>query len=243
MPVNHRLVLVVCTLVLTAGCGGPPAVPDPVAPSGVSSPATSPTWATAAPTSDPSQSRLPSRETVKAALLAASELPGSYSVFPTDPANAPAAQLGGGVQGCTGESPSAEAQTTALAVHQGGPAGPFVAEAITASTWTGAVITMRGLSKVIGNCARFGDTLPGGIEVTVAIDQLTFPRVADEVVAFRLNQTMGAAGVAVYAHVVYVRTAGLVIATTLMQLSSPDVKDTERIVRAAVAKAERHLRG
>jgi hypothetical protein len=245
MHINRRLTVVVCSLVLMTGCGKPevrPADQNAVEPTTGSASSAGPV-----DPSDPGdpagRDGLPSRDVVTAALLTAAELPGSYTPFPVDPANAPAAQLGQGVQGCTNESAGTEPSVHALAVHQGGPVGPFVAEAITVTSGSAATRTMRGLVNVTANCARFGGELPGGIKVDVALDPLTFPRMADEVAAFRVTLAMPGAGVAMYAHVVYVRAGRLLISTTLMQMSSPDVADTEKIVRAAAGKAVKHLRG
>jgi hypothetical protein len=183
---------------------------------------------------------VPSKDVLTAALLTAAELPGSYTVLPSP--DAPAAQLGTGVQGCSGASADPAPKVTALVVYQGGPVGPFIAEAISGSDQDTAVRTMQGLQQVVANCSRFGSELPGGIKVEIAIDQLTFPRIGDDLVAFRLTETLTGAGAALYAHVVYVRTGQFVVVSTLMQISSPDVATTESLVRAAVAKADKQLR-
>ncbi len=182
------------------------------------------------------------RTDLRAALLAPSELPGSYTAAPTP--NSPAAQLGDGFSGCTAPSAAPGRTTTATAVYQAGMAGPFVAEKIIASDQAAATMQMRALEQVEEECGHFGGQLPGGMTLAITISRLTFPVIDDRVVAFRLTADVPGAGAMVYAHSVFVQSGPYVVSTTLVTMeTSPEEKTIEAIVRKAVAKVDHQLRG
>jgi hypothetical protein len=155
--------------------------------------------------------------------------------------NSPAGQMGAGVEGCGGPGAQPQPSVQSTAVFQGGVVGPFVAESIVVAEESATVGMMAALKAVTQNCSRFGGDMPGGVRMDIAIDELTFPRVGDEVLAFRLTGSIPGAGAAVFAHVVTTRIGRIAVTVILMQLSSPDVATTEAIVRPAVDKAGRLL--
>jgi hypothetical protein len=234
MRIIFKIAFSTCTAVILGGsasaCSSPP--PPPVTSS--AAPSTTGILESAS-TLGPTQSQAD----LTASLLSASELPGTYKE--TSPETSSAAQLGAGMQGCaSGDNPTPQPRITAQGVFQSGVLGPFLAEVISASSERTAILTMSGLANLVQNCSHFGGKV-SEFKVDFSIDPLTFPSLADGTAAFQLTATVENVGVAIYAHVVSVRTGNVVVTITLMQLASPDATVTEKIVRAALAKAEKRL--
>jgi hypothetical protein len=182
----------------------------------------------------------PTKAKVTAALLTPGELGAGYSSNNTLAGNNPAGGLNTSLKDCA-EAPSDPSAVTAEQVYQGGATGPFVVETITDARADTAAALLTRLRSVKQNCHQFGGQMAGGIKLQVTIDDLTMTKVGDDMVAYRLTATVPGVGAALYAHMVTTRVGGLVVLVSLLEMSSPDVGATEKIVRDAVAKARQEL--
>jgi hypothetical protein len=154
--------------------------------------------------------------------------------------NNPASGLNTSLKDCA-EAPADSSAVTAEQVYQGGAIGPFVVETITDTGADTAAALLTKLRSVKQNCHQFDGQMAGGIKLQVTIDDLSMAKIGDDTVAYRLTATVPGAGAALYAHLVTVRVGGLLVLVSLMQMSSPDVGATEKIVRQATAKAQQKL--
>jgi hypothetical protein len=195
------------------------------------------TPATGATRPDPG---LPAKAAVTAALLTPQELGDEYSANPGLAANNPANGLNTSLKDCAKATDDSGA-VTAQQVYQGGPTGPFVVETLTETQVAPAAALMNQLRTVRQNCHQFDGEMAGGIKLNVTIDSLSLTKVADETVAYRLTATVPGAGAAFYSHLVTARSGGLVVLVSTMQMSSPDVAVTEKMIRTAMDKARRKL--
>jgi hypothetical protein len=232
-PSAARLVVTFAAVLGLFGCEPPqpPVLPDPP----VSEPA--PTRSTG---STRSASALPTQAEVDASLLTAQELPGgpyTVSQTPSDGAAGGAVNLGKGIRDCAGDSTSGERAVSAQRVFQSGLIGPFVVELLTVTSHAEAERQMRALANVVDNCSSFSGGLPGlGGKVDVTIGPLTVAPMGDQTHAFRMTATTG--GIAIYAHVVTVRTGNVLVAVEYVTaLTPPDVQQTVQLVRLALDKA------
>jgi hypothetical protein len=224
MIIRQGTAIVVTLLTLLAGCESVP--PDPPKPSSGSWPA--PTRAAGT---------MPTQAEVDAALLSPAEIPeGPYHIS-TQPAGN-VAGLNTSLLQCAESGSAADPKVVAVAVFQG-PAmiGPFVAETVTVTSLPAAKQALQDLDRVQANCAEFGGSMPGGIDVTINITPLTMPPIADGTKAFRLTASVPNVGVAVYAHLVVVRIGNVLVQVALMKYTSPSVEETRTLAELAVNKA------
>lgn len=226
MIVRQRTAVVVALLTLLtllAGCNGPPkpqVVPDPTEPA--------PTRSVAA---------MPSQAEVDAVLLSPAEIPnGPYQASTQQVGDA--ASLNTSLPQCAESAPIPDPKVISTAVYQGPTVtGPFLAETITVTSLPVATQLIKDLDRVQANCAEFGGTMPGGIDLTVNIMPLTMPQIGDATKAFRLNASVPNAGVAVYAHLIVARIGNVLVQLALMQYVSPTIEETRALAELAVKKA------
>jgi hypothetical protein len=193
----------------------------------------------AAPTV-PASADPPAKTAVTAALLTPAELGEGYTANPALAGNNPATGMNTSLMDCAKAAKDTGA-ISAQEVYQGGAIGPFVVETITSTEAAKAAALMDALRTVKANCHQFDGQMAGGIKMQVTIDDLTMAKAGDEMVAYRLTATVPGAGAALYAHLVTARTGNLVVLLSLMQMTSPDVAVTEKMMQAAVTKADKHL--
>ncbi|GAA3934413.1 hypothetical protein Aau02nite_25120 [Amorphoplanes auranticolor] len=229
------LFLVVGLTATATACTDPPPLPGPTA-AGPTTDASA-----SAPSSGPASMKPPGKSAVTAALLTPAELGAGYSTNPALAGNNPANGMNTSLLDCAEASSDASA-VSAHQVYQGGAVGPFVVETITVTQTAQAAALMDRLRTVKKNCHQFDGEMAGGIKMQVTIDDLTVAKVGDDTVAYRLTATVPGAGAALYAHLVTARAGNLVVLLSLMQMTSPDVTVTEKMVEAAVTKARAELR-
>lgn len=216
-------------LLTACGLPDPPPLPTPPA-----TPTVPDATTTAAPTLTP-----PSDADLAAALLTAAEVGGDYRSIPI--ASNAAGGLGSGVTQC-GEAVSDDGTTPtgprAEAGFQGGQFGPFVAEVLTALPGTDAQEAMTAFRRATQECAEFTGGNGDLAGVTIQLEQLTFPALADDTAAYRVTATVGS-GLALYGHVVAIRHRDVLLVITLLQIGSPEVGPTAQIAAKALDKLER----
>ncbi|GAB2568317.1 hypothetical protein Aab01nite_43610 [Paractinoplanes abujensis] len=234
MRALSRIVQVFVVVALTAACSDPPPIPIPSA-AVPATPAASPAASSGGASTGPA-----GRNAVSAALLTPAELGDGYSVNPAMAGNNPATGMNTSLLNCA-EATEDTGAVSAHQVYQGGAVGPFVVETITVTEPARAAALMDRLRTVKKNCHQFDGQMAGGITMKVTIDDLTLARVGDDTVSYRMTATVPGAGAALYAHLVTARAGNLVVLLSLMQMTSPDVAVTEKMMQAAVAKARAGL--
>jgi|SRR4051794_28769692 hypothetical protein len=225
MIIRRRVGVTVALLALVAGCGGPPSLPIAPTVTGSAPPRSSAT--------------LPSQAEVDAALLAATDVPnGPFHVVAHQPGDS--AELNTSLGQCAGSSPAPDPQVTSSGVYQGPSAlGPFVAETITVGSVATITQALRDLDRVQANCAEFGGQMAGGIDLTISITPLTMPAIGDASKAFRLTASVPNAGVAIYAHLVAVRSGNVMVQIALMKYTAPTIEETQALIGLALTKVNK----
>lgn len=228
MRLNKRHLLAPTLLVLTLAAGCTEA-PDP-RPGGSSTQSSAPATASERP--------LPSDKELRAALLSVSTLGSEYTVMPDK--LSPGANLGTSIEQCAqaGKVTGVKAQSS-FAVGAQQPL-TYLTEAITVASLAETKRVMKALPRVLKNCPKFGAS-GNGTDLVVRIEALSFHQIGEETIAFRLTGTTNQAGAVLYIHMVEVRVRWIRILISVLQFTSPDVGVTEKLVREAVATAEKAL--
>lgn len=222
---RQRLAVVVALLLLLVGCDDPPQ--PPVTPT--------PTLAPPARSS----AVLPSQGEVDAALLSPAEIPdGPYRVSDKKPGDS--AGFNTSLVDCAESAANPDPQVVSTGVYQGPSAvGPFVAETITVTSVSSTTRLMSDLDRVQNNCAAFAGQMPGGIDLAINITPLTMPPIGNATKAFQLTASVPNVGVAVYAHLVVVRTGDVLVQVALVRYTAMTIEETRGLVDLAVNKAAR----
>ncbi|NJP33761.1 hypothetical protein [Micromonospora thermarum] len=97
---------------------------------------------------------------------------------------------------------------------------------------------MAAFRRATQECAEFSSSSGDLSGVTVRLEQLSFPTLADETVAYRVIAAAGG-GLVLYGHVVAVRHRDVLVLITLLQVGSPEVGPTAQIAAKAVDKLKR----
>ncbi|MET0423312.1 MAG: hypothetical protein ABW046_05530 [Actinoplanes sp.] len=229
MPSAHpgRLVPVVLLgCLLGAGCGSLPTPP----------PAPSPTVTTSP---RPASVKPPTEGELRSALLTADDLPG-FTVQSTS-AGGSSAGPSGEFQGCpalTEETTTAGVPSVSVSVQLSqGVTGPFVSEAVTASSVEQARQTVAGVAQVFDECRQF-TAQANGTTMTSTTGTLDMPPLGDETAAFRMTTTSPTLPIPLRAEVVLIRHRAVTIQIMHISISTVDTAVTRSAAQQAWRKVE-----
>ncbi|MEV0560824.1 hypothetical protein [Dactylosporangium sp. NPDC050588] len=177
----------------------------------------------------------PSRSATGGALLAVEDLPDGYVTSPPQVEPEVSGDSTVSVAGCGALIDRFRGGGTGVR-FEGGSAGPFLAEEVSADP--DAVDVLRELGT---RCAAFTDTDPGGGTTSVTVTDAGLPSLGDESAAVRMAAS-GGAGDDAYTlggYLLVVRVGGATC--TLVHFGQPEVDraETETIAKAAVRKLRR----
>jgi hypothetical protein len=178
---------------------------------------------------------VPTAAQLNAALLAVQEMPTGYAVTPDTsnssdkgPCDKPTLN--------TQVPPAAKASIRFSKAQ----AGPFFVESLAAYAGDGAKRIYELAKQLFDSCPKWSETGSDGTATAYSIAPLSFPKLGDATLAFRL--TGATAGATAEGDVIVVRKGNLVAVmaglgtTSILGATSIDSATTESIARAAVTK-------